>query len=93
MNLNKPNDKIVPSELRQPGDLIFHEPFDKLDMDLWEHEITMNGGGNWEFQVYYNNRTNSYVKDSTLFLQPSLTSEILGEAALSSERLDLWGAQ
>ena len=44
-------------------------------------------------KVYYNNRTNSYVKDSTLFIQPSLTSDILGEAALSSERLDLWGAQ
>ena len=59
---------------RQPGDLIFHEPFDKLNMDIWEHEITMNGGGNWEFQVYYNNRTNSYVKDSTLYIQPSLGS-------------------
>ena len=43
-------------------------------MDIWEHEITMNGGGNWEFQVYYNNRTNSYVKDSTLYIQPSLGS-------------------
>ena len=37
-------------QIRQPGDLIFHEPFDTLDMDVWEHEITMNGGGNWEFQ-------------------------------------------
>ena len=25
--------------------------FDILDFDLWEHEITMGGGGNWEFQV------------------------------------------
>ena len=55
--------------------------------------MTMNGGGNWEFQIYYNNRTNSYVKDSTLFLQPSLTADILGEEALSRDRLDLWGAQ
>ena len=45
-------------------------------MDIWEHEITMNGGGNWEFQVYYNNRTNSYVKDSTLYIQPSPGSKI-----------------
>ena len=20
-------------------------------MDIWEHEITMGGGGNWEFQL------------------------------------------
>ena len=26
----------------------------------WEHEITMAGGGNWEFQMYTHNRTNRY---------------------------------
>ena len=107
VNVKKADETVVPKELRfyktflgrknnisfrQPGDLIFHEPFDQLNMDIWEHEITMNGGGNWEFQVYYNNRTNSYVKDSTLYIQPSLTADILGEAALSRDRLDLWGA-
>jgi len=30
----------------------------------------MSGGGNWEFQVYTNNRTNSYVRDNTLFIKP-----------------------
>ena len=44
-------EKIVRPELRAPGDLIFHDTFDTLDMDVWEHEMTMNGGGNWEFQV------------------------------------------
>ena len=33
------------------GELIFEDNFDKLDFDKWEHEITMSGGGNWEFQV------------------------------------------
>lgn len=34
------------------GDLIFEENFNELDTSLWKHEITMGGGGNWEFQVY-----------------------------------------
>lgn len=29
--------------------LIFEENFDKLNMTRWEHELTMAGGGNWEF--------------------------------------------
>ena len=35
----------------EKGELIFEDNFDKLDFDKWEHEITMSGGGNWEFQV------------------------------------------
>ena len=35
----------------QSGELIFDEEFDKLDFRMWQHEITMSGGGNWEFQV------------------------------------------
>ncbi|CAM9735120.1 unnamed protein product [Lampetra fluviatilis] len=43
--------------------LVFEELWDQLDMDTWEHEITLGGGGNWEFQHYTNNRSNSYVRD------------------------------
>ena len=35
----------------ESGELIFEDNFDFLDFDKWEHEITMSGGGNWEFQV------------------------------------------
>lgn len=35
----------------ESGELIFEDNFDTLDFDKWEHEITMSGGGNWEFQV------------------------------------------
>ena len=31
--------------------LIFEETWDDLDFDRWQHELTMSGGGNWEFQV------------------------------------------
>lgn len=27
------------------GQLIFEENFDRLDRDLWEHELTLGGGG------------------------------------------------
>ena len=36
----------------ESGELIFEDNFDFLDFDKWEHEITMAGGGNWEFQVF-----------------------------------------
>jgi hypothetical protein len=29
--------------------LIFEDNFDKLNMSRWEHELTLAGGGNWEF--------------------------------------------
>ena len=28
--------------------LVFEEDFQRFDLDLWKHEITMGGGGNWE---------------------------------------------
>jgi len=27
--------------------LIFEDTFEELDMDVWAHDITMSGGGNW----------------------------------------------
>ena len=39
--------------------LIWEDNFDFLDFNKWQHELTMGGGGNWEFQIYRNNRTNS----------------------------------
>lgn len=32
--------------------LIFSDDFDKFDFKTWKHEITMSGGGNWEFEWY-----------------------------------------
>jgi len=72
--------------------LVFEDNFDKLNLDNWEHEITAGGGGNWEFQYYLNNRTNSYVKNGNLFIRPTLTSDRYGEEFLSRGNLDLWGS-
>lgn len=82
-----------------------------IDFSLWKHELvrphrcgalaltlcmqTMGGGGNWEFEYYTNNRTNSYVKDGALYLRPTLTADRLGAAEVSGAKpttLDIWGS-
>lgn len=50
--------------------LIFEDNFDTLNFCVWEHEITAGGNRNSEFQYYTNNRTNSYVRNGTLFIKP-----------------------
>ncbi|XP_037916848.1 beta-1,3-glucan-binding protein-like [Hermetia illucens] len=73
------------------GELIFEDNFDKLNFKHWQHESTLAGGGNWEFQWYTNNRSNSYTEDGILHIKPTLTSEIYGEAFLSSGTLSIQG--
>ncbi|CBY42746.1 unnamed protein product, partial [Oikopleura dioica] len=75
-----------------PGELVFEENWEYLNMDIWEHEMTMGGGGNWEFQTYLNNRTNSYVKDNTLYIAPTFLADVEGEEFLWTGNQDLWGA-
>jgi beta-glucanase (GH16 family) len=70
--------------------LIFEDTFDKFNFKTWQHEITMGGGGNWEFEWYTNNRTNSYTRDGVLYLKPTLTSDAVGEENLM-QRFEIWG--
>ncbi|XP_046397638.1 beta-1,3-glucan-binding protein-like isoform X5 [Ischnura elegans] len=60
------------------GRLIFEENFKEFDLRKWQHEITLSGGRNWEFQLYDNNRTNSYVRNNMLVIKPTLTADRLG---------------
>ncbi|KAK9762625.1 hypothetical protein K7432_011468 [Basidiobolus ranarum] len=72
--------------------LVFEDNFDSFDLSRWKHDITLGGGGNWEFEYYFNNRSNSYVKDGVLYIKPTLTSERLGEeAVVRGGTIDLWG--
>lgn len=66
------------------GDLIFEETFDSLNLSKWRHEVTMAGGGNWEFQWYVTDDINSYTKDGNLHLVPTLTSDTFSEKFLYS---------
>ncbi|KAJ3388598.1 hypothetical protein HDU92_001416 [Lobulomyces angularis] len=72
---------------------IFTDNFDKLNLKTWKHDITLGGGGNWEFQHYTNNRTNSYVRDNTLFIKPTLTMENIGSKLMleGPDAFSVWG--
>lgn len=69
------------------GQLIFEDNFDWLDQSKWQHEATLAGGGNWEFQWYLNNRDNSFTKNGCLHIKPRLTSDYFGEGFLTSGRI------
>ena len=64
--------------------LVFEDNFDQLDFTKWQHEVTMGGGGNWEFEMYVDRRQNSFVKDGFLYIQPTLTADAIGELAMQS---------
>jgi hypothetical protein len=51
----------------------------------------MSGGGNWEFEWYVNNRTNSYVDEGILYLQPTQTEDAIGQQTLMSGDVNIWG--
>jgi len=70
--------------------LIWEDQFDKLDFSKWQHEITLGGGGNWEFEWYTNNRTNSFVQDGVLYIQPTLTVDNIGETTLVGGAMNIW---
>lgn len=73
--------------------LLFADEFDTLDNEVWEHELTLGGGGNWEFQYYTNNRSNSFTRDGVLYLKPTLTAETLNDQSLmGGSEINLWGS-
>jgi len=74
--------------------LIFDDEFDDFNITRWKHEITLGGGGNWEFEYYDNNRSNSYVKDGVLYLKPTFLADDIGEANLENGYdMDIWGSE
>lgn len=50
-------------------ELTLEDDFNDFNLSLWKHEITLGGGGNWEFEYYTNNRTSSYVKEGVLYIK------------------------
>ena len=70
--------------------LIFEDNFDKFNFKTWQHEITLSGEGNWEFEWYYNNRSNSFVRDGVLYLKPTLTEDAIGLDAMHGD-VNIWG--
>jgi beta-glucanase (GH16 family) len=81
----------APTDTICPGDLIFEDAFEEFDLKKWNHENTLAGGGNWEFQWYTNSRENSYTEDGVLYIKPTLVADEMGEDFLYSGQLDLNG--
>ena len=76
--------------------LVLEDNFTDFNLSLWKHEINLGGGGNYEFQYYTNNRTNSYVEDGVLHFQPTLLADQIGEGAVRGDFhyvMNVWGAQ
>jgi len=74
--------------------IIFQDDFDTFDMVTWKHELTFSGEGNWEFEQYVNNRTNSYVRNGTLFIKPSFTNDVIGDQNLYGPyTASAWGSE
>uniref|UniRef100_A0A182YRV3 Uncharacterized protein n=1 Tax=Anopheles stephensi TaxID=30069 RepID=A0A182YRV3_ANOST len=74
-----------------PGDLIFEDTFDGFDLETWQHENTLAGNTDSEFQWFTNNRTNSFVREGNLFIRPTLTVDEFGEPFLRSGVLNIHG--
>ncbi len=72
--------------------LILEDNFDTFNFSLWQHQITLAGGGNFEFQYYTNNRSNSYVRDGKLYINPTLTADEIGENGIRFGTLNVWGS-
>ncbi|SJX61510.1 related to beta-1,3-glucan binding protein [Sporisorium reilianum f. sp. reilianum] len=71
-----PNDKYC---------LVLDEQFEgnTLNKDIWFHEMETGGFGNNEFEWTTDSTNNSFVEDGKLYLVPTLTSDALGEAAIT----------
>ncbi|CAM9236821.1 unnamed protein product [Choristocarpus tenellus] len=92
--LMPPNARGIVESDRGIETLVFEDSFEDFDLSVWKHELTLSGGGNWQFEYSTNNRSNSWVEDGVLYLQPTLTSDTIGDDCFSGERscsLSMWG--
>lgn len=64
--------------------LLFEDNFDKgeIDKSIWSHELQTGGWGTGSFDWTTDSLNNSYVKDGKLYIVPTLTADIYGEAGM-----------
>jgi hypothetical protein len=73
--------------------LIFEDNFTDLNFTKWRHDITLSGGGNWEFELYDNNRSTTFVKDGVLNIRPVLTEDKIGANFVrAGYDYNIWGS-
>ncbi|XP_049810775.1 beta-1,3-glucan-binding protein-like isoform X2 [Schistocerca nitens] len=56
------------------GHIIFEDTFSTLNPSKWQHEIQLAGAPDYQFVVYTDSEENTVVKDSKLFIKPTLLS-------------------
>lgn len=61
-----------------------NDDFDTLDTNTWQREVRLDGYGHGSFQWTTNDDKNSFVEDGILYLVPTLTSDVIGEDAVSN---------
>ncbi|KAJ3560837.1 hypothetical protein NP233_g10574 [Leucocoprinus birnbaumii] len=66
---------------------VLDEEFDSADGIFGENgkffrEVDMSGFGNGEFEMTTASENNSYVRNGRLYITPTLTSDVIGEAAI-----------
>ena len=54
-----------------------------LNTDNWDYEVQADGFGNHEFEMTTTQANNSFIEDGRLYLVPTLTSDEIGEAAIT----------
>lgn len=55
--------------------LVWDEQFEKLDTDIWSHEIQLDGFGTGSFDWTTDDARNAYVDSEGLHIVPTLTTE------------------
>jgi beta-glucanase (GH16 family) len=79
---------VSASSSRDNEVLIFEDTFDKFNMSVWKHEITLSGEGNWEFEYYLNNRSNSFVRNGVLTIMPTYVNSTFN---VQNADVNIWG--
>ncbi|WVQ96527.1 hypothetical protein IAU59_003632 [Kwoniella sp. CBS 9459] len=55
-----------------------------IDPNVWQREVRLDGYGYGSFQWTTNDDENAYVKDGTLYIVPTLTSDKIGNDAITN---------
>lgn len=64
--------------------LVLDEQFNgtEIDISIWTHEQQTSGWSTGEFECTTHSSNNSFVKDGSLYIVPTLTSDTLGTIAI-----------
>ncbi|KDQ58168.1 glycoside hydrolase family 16 protein [Jaapia argillacea MUCL 33604] len=64
--------------------LILDEEFNgsQLDETIWEYELSTGGFGDQEFQITTASSNDTFIRDGSLYIPPTLTSDVIGRATI-----------